>query len=143
MHERKDAQVLRQAAGGHSPDELATRLEDALIVRDAGGLADLFDVNSVLSSRDSENEVRGNGEIARFVAAHWAADSSYLAEVRRVVRTGDTAAVVVDWSLTRRGSPDGTGERGRGVDVLRRGSDGTWRYLISLLHVCERSKGEG
>jgi hypothetical protein len=30
----------------------------------------------------------------------------------------------------------------RGVDVLRRGSDGVWRYVISLLQVCERSRGE-
>jgi ketosteroid isomerase-like protein len=134
--------VQRQATRAHSPDELATRLEDAFIVRDAAGLAGLFDEHAVLSPGGSECDVRGGEEIARFAAAHWEADRRYLAQVQRIVQTGDTAAVVVDWSLTQSGSFDGTGERGRGVDVLRRGCDGAWRYVISLFHVCERSKGE-
>jgi ketosteroid isomerase-like protein len=142
MQEPKDAYAQRQAAGARTPDELATRLEDAFIVRDPGALAELFDEHAILSPRDPDMEVRGSEEIASFAAAHWQANRRYLAQVRHVVQASDTAVVVVDWSLTGRGSSDGTGERGRGVDVLRRGSDGTWRYLISLLHVSERSKGE-
>jgi ketosteroid isomerase-like protein len=133
--------VQRHASRAHSPDELPTRLEDAFIVRDAAGLAELFDEHAVLSPPGSEFDVRGGEEIAMYAAAHWEADRRYLAQVRRIVQTGDTAAVVVDWSLTCSGSLDGTAERGRGVDVLRRGCDGTWRYVISLFHVCERSKG--
>ena len=131
-----------QAAGVRTPEELATQLEDAFIVRDPGGLAALFDEHAVLSSRDHDIDVRGREQIALFAATQWAADRRYLANVRRVVQAGDTAAVVVDWSLTGHGSVDGMGELGRGVDVLCRGGDGAWRYLISLLHVCERSKGE-
>ena len=134
--------MQRQAAGARTPEELSTQLEDAFIVRDPSGLAALFDEHAVLSLGDADVEMRRSEQIAMFAAAQWAADRRYLAEVRRVVQAGDTAAVVVDWSLTGRGSADGRGERGRGVDVLRRGSDGAWRYLISLLHVCERSKGE-
>jgi ketosteroid isomerase-like protein len=140
MQERKDMQ--RQAAGARTPEELATQLEDAFIVRDPGGLAELFDERAVLSPPDPDIDVRGSEEIAMFAAAHWAADRRYLAEVRRVVQAGDMAAIVVDWSLTGRGSLDGAGKRGRGVDVLRRGGDSTWRYVISLLQVCEQSKGE-
>ena len=115
-----------------TPEELSTQLEDALIVRDLGGLAELFDEHAVLSPCDSHFDVRGSDEIAMFAAARWAADRSYLARIRRVVQAGTIAALVVDWS----------GEHGRGVDVLRRGSDGVWRYVISLLQVCERSRGE-
>ena len=139
MQERKDAHVQRQAAGARSPEELATQLEDTFILRDPSGLADLFDDHAVLSPRDPDIAVRGSEEIAMFAAAHWAADRRYVADVRRVVQAGDTAAIVVDWSLTDPGRLDGAGERGRGVDVLRRGSDGSWRYVISLSHVCERS----
>jgi ketosteroid isomerase-like protein len=132
----------RQATRARIPEELSTQLEDAFIVRDPGALAELFDEHAVLSSRGSAIDVRGSEEIARFAAAHWEADRGYLAQVRRVVQAGDTAAVVVDWSLSGGGSVARTDERGRGVDVVRRGSDGAWRYLISLMHVCERSKGE-
>jgi ketosteroid isomerase-like protein len=133
--------VQRHAARVRTPEELATQLEDAFIVCDPSGLADLFDEHAVLSPSDPDIEVRGRADIAMFAAAQWAADRRYLADVRRVVQTGDTAAIVVDWSLTGWRSLAGTAERGRGVDVLRRGSDGAWRYVISLLHVCERSKG--
>src|SRR5215217_308452 len=64
MQERKDASVQRQAAGGRTPEELATQLEDAFIVRDPGGLAELFDEHAVLSPRDHDIDVRGREQIA-------------------------------------------------------------------------------
>src|SRR5215472_12578500 len=53
------------------------------------------------------------------------------AKTRHVFVNGDTAQIVVDWSI------DGTGPDGKHVhvegtasDVARRGADGLWRYLI-------------
>jgi ketosteroid isomerase-like protein len=123
------------ATRASSPEELATQLEDAFIVRDPGGLAELFVEHAVLSPPESGVDVRGSDEIALFAAAHWAADRRYLAQIRRVGQAGDTAAAVVDWALTGRRRSSGSEERGRGVDVLRRTSDGGWRYLISLQRV--------
>jgi ketosteroid isomerase-like protein len=142
MRGPKDIYVHRHAGRAGSPEELATQLEDAFIVRDEGELAELFDEHAVLSPRGPSIDARGPAEIVTFAASQWAADRRYLAHVRRVVQAGDTAALVVDWSLTCHGSLDDRGERGRGVDILRRGADGAWRYLISLWHVCERSTGE-
>jgi uncharacterized protein (TIGR02246 family) len=127
--------VQRQAAGAHTPEELTTQFEDAYMIRDAAALADLFNERAVLVPRARE-DLRGSEEIARYTAARWQADRNYLADVQRVVQVGDTAAVVLDWSLTDGGGRDATPERGRGVDVLKRESDGSWRYLISLLDVC-------
>jgi ketosteroid isomerase-like protein len=142
MQERKHLQVPRHAAGARTPEELATQLEDAFILCDPTGLAELFDEHAVLSPCGPDLDVRGRAEIAVFAAARWVTDRRYLADFRRVVQARDTAAIVADWSLSDRRSLDGAAERCRGVDVLRRGSDGAWRYLISLLHVCETSKGE-
>ena len=133
---------MQREATARSPEELSTQLEDAFLVGDRRGLAELFDERAVLAPHDADVDVRGSDAIAMFAAALWGADRRYLGHVRRVVQAGDTAAVVVDWSLTARGSAGGTHERGRGVDVLRRGSDGAWRYLISLMQVCEPSKEE-
>ena len=127
---------MQREATARSPEELSTQLEDALLVGDRRGVAELFDERAVLAPHDADVDVRGSEAIAMFAAARWGADRRYLGQVRRVVQAGDTAAVVVDWSLTARGTHD----RGRSVDVLRRGSDGAWRYLISLMEVCERSK---
>jgi ketosteroid isomerase-like protein len=53
------------------------------------------------------------------------------ANVRHVFVGGDTAQIVVDWSI------DGTGPDGKAVhmhgtasDIMRRGADGFWRYII-------------
>ena len=53
------------------------------------------------------------------------------AKARHVFVNGDIAQIVVDWSI------DGTGPDGKHVhlggsasDIVRRGADGRWRYLI-------------
>ena len=53
------------------------------------------------------------------------------AKARHVFVAGDIAQIVVDWSI------DGTGPDGKHVhvggsasDIVRRGADGLWRYLI-------------
>ena len=53
------------------------------------------------------------------------------ANVRHVFVSGDTAQIVLDWSI------DGTGSDGKVVhmhgtasDIMRRGADGFWRYII-------------
>jgi hypothetical protein len=54
--------------------------------------------------------------------------------VRHVYVAGDIAQIVVDWSI------DGTGPDGEQVhfggsacDIVRRGADGRWRYLIDKI----------
>ncbi len=53
------------------------------------------------------------------------------ARARHVFVAGDTAQIILDWSI------DGTGADGKPVhlggsasDILRRGADGRWRYII-------------
>ncbi len=53
------------------------------------------------------------------------------ANVRHVFVSGDTAQIVVDWSIDGKGP---TGEDvhlgGSACDIVRRGADGLWRYII-------------
>jgi ketosteroid isomerase-like protein len=53
------------------------------------------------------------------------------ANVRHVFVCGDTAQIVVDWSIEGKG-PDGKDVRlgGSASDIVRRGADGLWRYII-------------
>ncbi|MDG4765861.1 antibiotic biosynthesis monooxygenase [Solwaraspora sp. WMMD406] len=57
-------------------------------------------------------------------------DPKLSAEVRESYVAGDTAALVVDWSIEVPGAPEMTGT-GRGLDVLRRDARGEWRYVIT------------
>ncbi len=98
--------------GARTPEELETLLEDAFVIRDRDALAELFEDGAVLVADHGGREARGGDEIAR-----WARDRTYLADPRRVLQARDTGLV-----LTR-----------HGINVVRRGTDGAWRYAIALL----------
>jgi hypothetical protein len=100
-----------------TPEELETLLEDAFVVRDSEALAQLFEDRAVLAA--PIGEARGHEGIGRLAAAIWRLDFTYLAGSERVLQAGDTALVVSS----------------RGINVAGRGSDGGWRYAISLLDV--------
>ena len=53
------------------------------------------------------------------------------ANVRHVFVGGDTAQIVLDWSIEGKG-PDGKDVHlgGTASDIVRRGADGFWRYII-------------
>jgi hypothetical protein len=53
----------------------------------------------------------------RLATAIWEGGQTYVAEPRRVVQARDTALVLADGA----------------INVVRRGSDGAWRYAIALL----------
>lgn len=90
-------------------------LEDAFVVRDRGLLAQLFENEAVLGA--APGHARGREQIGRLAAALWERGYCYVADPQRVVQARDTALVVAR----------------QGINVVRRHSDGGWRYAISLL----------
>ena len=105
-------------AGARTPEELETLLEDALVLRDGEALAELFEAGAVLVAGNG-SPARGGEEIARWATALWAGDRPYVADPRRVVQGRELALVVEE----------------QAINVVRRGSDGAWRYAIVLLAV--------
>jgi hypothetical protein len=103
--------------GARTPEELETLLEDALVLRDGEALAELFEDGAVLVAGSGSREARGGDEIARLARDMWERDLTYLADPRRVLQARDTGLIVAK----------------RGINVVRRGSDGAWRYAIALL----------
>lgn len=102
--------------GARTPGALETFFEDACIVGNAGALLPLFEECAVLVAGREPKEARGGEEIARAARAMWDRDWSYIAGPRRVLQARDTALSV-----------------GSGINVLRRGPDGAWRYAIAVV----------
>ncbi len=102
--------------GARTPEELETLFEDAFVMRDSRALAPLFEDGAVLVAGGGP-EARGGEAIARSAATMWEHDRTYYADPRRILQARDTALVVSDLS----------------IGVVRRASDGTWRYAIALL----------
>lgn len=109
-------------SGAQTPEELETLLEDAFVVRDRQALAALFEDGAVLGAGGLE--ARGGEAIAGLAGELWERELTYLADPRRVLRARDSALVIAAC----------------GINVLRRGGDGTWRYSISLLTLDTDSK---
>ena len=105
------------SSGARTPEELETLFEDAFVTRDREALADLFEEEAVLVTGNGRQQARGGAEIVLFATAMWERDRTYLAEPRRVIQARDTALVIAEG----------------GINVVRRGSDGAWRYAIALL----------
>lgn len=103
--------------GARTPEELETLFEDAFVLRDREALAQLFEDGAVLVAGDGPREARGVEQIERSAAAMWERGREYLADPQRILQARDTALVVAE----------------QGINVVRRGSDGYWRYAISLL----------
>jgi hypothetical protein len=103
--------------GARTPEELETLLEDAFVVREREALAELFEDGAVLVADHGGREARGGEEIARWARDMWAHDRTYLADPRRVLQARNTGLVLTT----------------HGINVVRRGADGAWRYAIALL----------
>jgi hypothetical protein len=108
--------------GARTPEELETLLEDAYVLHDREALSRLFDDDAVLE--DDGHRAQGGDEIARHATSMWVRERIYVADPRHVVQARDTALVVAEGAIS----------------VVRRGSDGAWRYAISLL-TSEREEG--
>lgn len=98
-----------------SPEALELLLEDALLMGDADALSALFEEGAVLLV-GTHPPVRGGAAIGRMALALREGDSIYVADPYAVIQANDVAL-----STTR-----------QGINVMRRGSDGAWRYAISL-----------
>jgi hypothetical protein len=103
--------------GARTPEELETLFEDAFVVRDRSGLAELFDDGAILVSPDDALEARGADQIRRLAGAMWARNQLYVAAPRRVLQAREITLIVADGA----------------INVARQGRDGTWRYAIALL----------
>jgi len=104
------------AAGARTPEELDTLFEDTLLVRDGATLAALF-ADGATFVADGEPPLRGGEAIRDLALALWDGDRTYVADARRVVQAGDLALIIAE----------------RAISVVRRGHDGTWRYVIAVV----------
>ncbi len=107
--------VMRPGAG--TPEELETLFEDAFLLRDRSALAELFDEGALLAAGEEGVEARGGEQIAQLAAAMWGRNYAYVAAPRRLLQAEELTLVLAE----------------QGINVVRRGRDGRWRYAISLL----------
>ena len=112
------------------PEDMAAALRERFNSGKVGEMIPLYEPEAVLIKNDGR-PVTGHAEIAADLESYLSFGLPLEASARHVFVAGDIAEIVLDWSI------DGTGPGGEHVhfggsasDVLRRGADGVWRYLI-------------
>jgi ketosteroid isomerase-like protein len=116
---------------------LPTKPEDiipSLVARfnsgDVNEHMDLYGPDVVFVANDGRL-ITDRAEIAATIGRDIALGLQLATNVRHVFVAGDTAQIIVDWSIAGKG-PDGEDVKlgGSACDIARRGADGFWRYLI-------------
>lgn len=107
--------------GARTPEELEVLLEDAFILSDAERVISLFEPNGILvSDRDHPESP------AAFTARTFSPNQEVVRPAStRILATNDLAISV-----------------GEGVNLSRRGPDGSWRIAISVLKWPPTHQGE-
>ncbi len=111
--------------GAATPEDLETLLEDSLVLENREALAQLFEEGALMAVGTGHREVRGAEGISRVADGIWTQENTYLAGLGRVMQARDLALVVTSC----------------GVNLLRRGADGFWRYAILFVEQSNPTKG--
>ena len=112
------------------PEDFVASLLERFNSGKVSAMMTLYSPEAVFVANDGRT-VTDHKEIAALLERDINLGLPLKAKARHVFVGGDTAQIVVDWSI------DGTGPDGKHVhlggsasDIVRRGADGFWRYII-------------
>jgi ketosteroid isomerase-like protein len=112
------------------PEGIVATLRERFNSGKVSAMMDLYAPEAVFIAKDGRT-ITDHTEIAAELERDLKLGLPLEAKARHVFVAGDIAQIVLDWSI------DGTGPDGKHVhlggsasDILRRGADGLWRYII-------------
>jgi len=113
-----------------SPDEMIRVWSEAFNGGDLEGILSLYEPGATLVQQSGATAT-GHAALRQAFTGFLAGQPRIDATTRKVVQVGDLAVTFGDWTLRVRDA-DGTPREvtGRSTEVLRRQTDGTWRYVI-------------
>jgi ketosteroid isomerase-like protein len=112
------------------PEGVVTALVERFNSGTVSAMVPLYEPEAVFVVKDGRT-VTGHTEIAAQLEPDLKYGLPLKARTRHVFVAGDIAQIVLDWSIDGTG-PDGdhVHVEGSASDVVRRGADGFWRYVI-------------
>ncbi len=122
--------------GVKSPSDMSETFGNLFNARDRDGLLDLY-VDDGMLTIDGETSARGKTAIGEMMAPMLDGPLKISTKCASCHENGDTAIVRTDWILTEQ---DGSvAMSGSSAEVLRRESDGQWRFVIDDATFSSRS----
>jgi ketosteroid isomerase-like protein len=112
------------------PEDIIPSLVERFNSGEVSNQMALYDPEAVFVANDGR-VVTDHAEIAAIIGRDIKLGLPLMTNVRHVFVAGDTAQIILDWSIDGKG-PDGKDVHlhGTACDIARRGADGFWRYII-------------
>lgn len=113
-----------------NPEDMARAWQEALNSGNLDGLVALYDPGALLIPEPGKT-VTGHDGIRQALSGFLAMKPRIALRSTDIMKAGDVAVIYGAWTLDGTG-PDGKPAHmeGQSTEVLRRQSDGTWRYLF-------------
>jgi ketosteroid isomerase-like protein len=112
------------------PEGMAATLVERFNTGEVSAMMGMYAPEAVLVANDGRT-ITDHAKIAAELERDLKLGLPLEAKARHVFVADDIAEVVLDWSIDGTG-PDGkhVHREGTAADILRRGADGLWRYII-------------
>ena len=112
------------------PEDVIPSLVERFNSGKVSAMMGLYAPEAVFIAKDGRT-ITDHAEIAARLERDLRLGLPLVAKARHVFVADDIAQIVLDWSIDGRG-PDGKHVHlgGSASDILRRGADGLWRYII-------------
>lgn len=111
--------------GASRPDEASRLFEERFASSDLDGLMDLYEDGAVFTNAQGAHE--GSDAIREVLAGYLSTGASIAMDDSVSFEAGELALVHWAWTMT---FPDGRVAEGATAEVLRRQSDGSWKFII-------------
>lgn len=113
----------------HTPEQVHLTWLDAINAGDIEAVLQLYEAESAIVNPEGEL-VGGLDAVREITAGLLALEPHFELRVARVLECGDVALLLSPWTMA--GTADGSPLtlQGTTTDVVRRGADGTWRFVI-------------
>ncbi len=111
--------------GARRPDEASRLFEERFASSDLDGLMDLYEDGAVFTNAQGAHE--GSDAIREVLAGYLSTGASIAMDNSVSFEAGELALVHWAWTMT---FPDGRVAEGATAEVLRRQSDGSWKFII-------------
>jgi len=112
------------------PEDVIPSLVERFNSGDINNQMALYEPGAVFVAEDGRL-VTDREEISAIIGRDIVLGLSLKTNVRHIFSTEDVAQIILDWSIEGTG-PDGQEVKlgGNACDIVRRGADGFWRYII-------------
>jgi len=111
--------------GASRPNEASRLFEEMFASSDLDGLMDLYEDGAVFTNAQGAHE--GSDAIREVLAGYLSTGASIAMNDSVSFEAGELALVHWAWTMT---FPDGRVAEGATAEVLRRQSDGSWKFII-------------